>query len=445
MTDNRNRRGSSLRLLLSVAGSQIAGLAVAIFLVTGPVAGGSEPTITGSVLLAFGVGWGLLAILSTRFTDQPQRWAVVPAASMGLVGLALIVAQPSTDVIGILSWIWPLALVALVAFMVINARASLHSHVRRWVLYPVFAILVLIAVGGMAEAVMEVGGHPAPMTGQLVDVGGHRLRISCTGVGSPTVVLESGLGESSFYWARISAAVATTTKVCVYDRAGRGWSESAPGPQDGLAIAADLHTLLSKSGNPGPYVLVGHSSGGVYVRIFAAKYPDEVAGLVLLDAQPPDPFTSLPGYSAFYTSTPTLYGILPPVARLGVLRLLYASAFGDLPAPARDEERGDQASVRLQASARDEIAQLRASLREARALTSLGTRPLVVVTAVLEAPTGWVAAQDGLVALSTNSVHRVMPDLSHVPLIISEAGATASSKAILDVVAAVRTGSALAN
>ena len=446
MTANPNGRGSSLRLFISVAGSQIAGLVVAIFLVTGPVAGGSEATITGSVLLAFGLGWGLLAILSTRITDQPQRWAVVPAASMGLVGLGLIVAQPSTDVIGILSWIWPLALVALVVFMVINARASLRSRLRRWVLYPVFAILVLMAVGGMAEAVMELGGHPAPMTGQLVDVGDHRLRIDCTGVGSPTVVLESGLGESSFYWARISAAVATSTRVCVYDRAGRGWSEAAPAPQDGLAVAADLHTLLSKSGNPGPYVLVGHSSGGVYVRIFAAKYPDEVAGMVLLDAQPPDPFTSLPDYAAFYAGTPTLYGILPSVARLGVLRLAYASAFADLPEPARDEERADQASVRLQTSARVEIAQLRASLTGGPGLDQSGARPLVVVTAVLEAPAGWVAAQDGLVSLSTNVSHRILPDMEHsAPLITSESGAAASSKAILDVVAAVRTGAPVAN
>lgn len=445
MTTNPNRHGSSPRLFISIVGSQIAGLAVAIFLVTGPVAGGSEATITGSVLLAFGLGWGLLAILSTRFTDQPQRWAYVPAASMGLVGLGLMVIQPSTDMIGILSWIWPLALVVLVVFMVINARASLRSRLRRWVLYPVFAILVLLAVGGMAEAVMELGGHGAPMTGQMVDVGDHRLRIDCTGLGSPTVVLEAGLGESSFYWARISAAVATTTRVCVYDRSGRGWSESAPGPQDWLAIAADLHTLLSKSGNPGPYVLVGHSSGGVYVRIFAARYPDEVAGMVLLDAQPPDPFTSLPGYTAFYAGTPTLYGILPPVARLGVLRLLYGSAFGDLPAPARDEERADQSSPRLQASARDEIAQLRASLQEARALTTLGARPLVVVTATVDEQNGWVAAQNGLVSLSTNSVHRVIAGVTHEGLITSETGETASSKAILDVVAAVRTGGALAN
>lgn len=431
--------------LLSIVGSHFAGIALAFFLVLGPMAGGSEPTITGSVLLAFGLGWGLMAVLSTRFTDQPQRWALVPAASMGLVGFGLIVAQPSTDAIGVLSWIWPPALVALVVFMVINARASLHSRLRRWVLYPVFAILVLMAVGGMAEAVIGLGDRAGPMTGELVDVGDHSLRIDCIGTGNPTVVLESGLAESSFYWARISATVATTTKVCVYDRAGRGRSEAAAAPQDGLAVAADLHTLLSASGNPGPYVLVGHSSGGVYVRIFAAQYPDEGAGMVLLDSQPVDPFTSLPEYPAFYNSTPFIYGILPSVARLGVLRLAYASAFGDLPAPAREEERADQASVRLQVSARDEVAQLRASLRQAMDLTSLDGLPLAVLTAGSEAQAGWVAAQGGLVSLSTNSVHRVLPDMTHTGLITSESGAAESSRAILDVVAAVRTGSALAD
>jgi pimeloyl-ACP methyl ester carboxylesterase len=445
LTGSANRRGNSRRLFLSLAGSQIVGLAVAIFLVLGPMSGDSEPTITGSVLLAFGLGWGLLAVSSTRFTDQPQRWALVPAASLGLVGLGLIAAQPSTDVMGILSWIWPPALVALVVFMVFSARASLRSRLRRWVLYPVFAILVLMAAGGMTEAIMEMGDSAEPMTGQLVGVGDHSLRIECTGEGSPTVVLESGLSESSFYWARISAAVAPTTKVCVYDRAGRGGSEAARAPQDGLAVASDLHTLLSASGNPGPYVLVGHSSGGVYVRIFAATYPDEVAGMVLLDSQPLDPFTSLPGYPAFYDSTPTTYGLLPSVARIGVLRLAYASAFGDLPAPARDQERADQASVRLQVSARDEVEQLRASLQQALALDSLGALPLVVVTAESEAQAGWVAAQDGLVSLSTNVVHRVLPDMTHVGLITSESGAAESSRAILDVVAAVRTGAALAS
>ncbi len=445
MNSDAKARPNSRRLLLIFVGSQIVGLALAIFLVVVPMAGGTEPTITGSVLIAFALGWGLLAFLSTRFTDQPQRWALVPAASMGLVGLGLIITQPSTDAMGILSWIWPVGLVTLVVFMVVSIRASLDSRPSRWALYPVFAILVLIAVGGMTEALMEVGDRAAPATGQLVDVGDHSLWIECSGTGSPTVVLDSGLGESSFYWARISEAVATTTKVCVYDRAGRGHSDEAPTPQDGQEAAADLRTLLAESGNSGPYVLVGHSSGGVYVRIFAAQYPEEVAGMVLLDSQPVDPFTSLPDYPAFYSSAPIQYGVLPSVARIGVLRLAYASAFGDLPAPARDQEWDDQTSPRLQVSSREEMAQLRDSIEQAAELTSLDGLPLAVLTAGSEAQAGWVAAQDGLVSLSTNTVHRVLPDMTHVGLITSDSGVAESSTAILDVVAAVKTGAALSD
>ena len=123
--------------------------------------------------------------------------------------------------------------------------------------------------------------------GELVDVGGHKLFISCRGTGSPTVVLEGGLGQGSDYFALIAPKVATTTRVCAYDRAGHGRSEPATGTQDGTAIARDLHSLLAASGNPGPYILAGHSSGGVYVRFFAAAYPGDVAGVVLLDAQSP--------------------------------------------------------------------------------------------------------------------------------------------------------------
>src|SRR5438270_3652900 len=102
------------------------------------------------------------------------------------------------------------------------------------------------------------------MPGQLVDVGGYKLHIHCTGSGTPAVVLEAGLGEPSSMMAGwIAPAAAASTKVCVYDRAGRGWSQAAPAPQDGLATAAALHTLLSRAHVGGPYVLVGHSTGGI--------------------------------------------------------------------------------------------------------------------------------------------------------------------------------------
>ena len=286
MTVASSQPGRSRRIALIVAGSLAVGFLSAIFLVVGPMAGGTEPTITGSVLLAFGLGWALLALLSIRLTDQPQRWALVPAASMSVVGLALIVLQPSQGVMDALSWIWPPALLVLAVWIVIQARRDLRSR-SRWLHYPVVVVLVLFAIGGGLETILEAvdrGAHP--MTGRLVDVGGHRLHIEFTGTGSPTVVLESGAAESSFYWGRIAPAVAGTTKVCVYDRAGRGFSEAPAGRQDGVAVANDLHALLAGSGNAGPYVLVGHSTGGAYVRIFAARYPDEVAGMVLLDSQP---------------------------------------------------------------------------------------------------------------------------------------------------------------
>src|SRR5439155_3562048 len=113
-----------------------------------------------------------------------------------------------------------------------------------------------------------------------------------------------------------------------------------------------LHTLLAASGNAGPYVLVGHSTGGAYVRIFAARYPDEVAGMVLLDSQPADAFTALPDYPAFYSTTHTGLALLPSVARLGIMRLAYVSSFADLQEPAQSEERADQATPRMEASGR---------------------------------------------------------------------------------------------
>ncbi len=102
------------------------------------------------------------------------------------------------------------------------------------------------------------------MPGRLVDVGGHRLHLSCTGSGSPTVVLEAGGGAMAANLGWITPAVAHDTTICVYDRAGRGWSEDADAPQDAVAISTDLHTLLQRAGVPGPYVIAGHSFGGLY-------------------------------------------------------------------------------------------------------------------------------------------------------------------------------------
>ena len=153
-------------------------------------------------------------------------------------------------------------------------------------------------------------------------MGDHRLYLSCTGSGEPTVILEPGLGETSAAWGWIAPTVAAHTRVCVYDRAGRGRSEPSPDPQDGDQIATDLHTLLDRAGVTGPLVMVGHSLGGLYVLDYAARYPQQVAGMVLLDATPPTAFTSLPDYPAIYDMLTTATGLFPGLARLGVTQLV---------------------------------------------------------------------------------------------------------------------------
>jgi pimeloyl-ACP methyl ester carboxylesterase len=125
--------------------------------------------------------------------------------------------------------------------------------------------------------------EPQPI-GQLVDVGGYRLHLACQGEGSPTVVMEAAIGETGLLWSLVQPAVARSLRTCVYDRAGLGWSDPSPKPRTAAAMVKELHRLLAAAGVPGPYVLVGHSFGGLLVRLYAARYPKEVAGLVLVDS-----------------------------------------------------------------------------------------------------------------------------------------------------------------
>jgi pimeloyl-ACP methyl ester carboxylesterase len=412
----------------AIAGSLVAGAALAVLPVLTIGAGGSEPTVTGSALLAFGIGWGLLAYTTSRFSAQPQSWAVAPAATLGTVGCVLIVVQPGPAAMDVLGWIWPPALAGLIAWMVIGVRRQLRGR-GRWLVTPVIAALLAFVVGG---GLTTVGSSTVPVasaaSGRLIDVGGHRLYLECTGSGGPTVILQAGMGASSSSWAAIAPTVAATTAVCAYDRAGHGRSDEA-GPQDGIALATDLHTLLDRAGVPGPYVLVGHSSGGPYVRVFAARYPDQVAGMVLLDPQPADAFAALPQYPGEYTMIRTVATISPSLARVGLLGPILG-----LPA--------DESTVAIARGARDEVDAIPSVLDQASALTTIGSRPLIVITAVAGSEPGWLAAHDRIAALSSVSVHRVMADATHNSL-ISGADAPASAQAILDVLAAIRTGTDL--
>lgn len=416
--------------VLAIAGSLVAGagLAVAFILLLAP--GGSEPLITGSLLLAFGLGWGLMAALSTRFTAQPQGWAAVPALGLSLTGLGLIVVQPGPGAMDTLGWIWPPALAVLAGWMVVQVRHELTGR-GRWLIVPVIAALSVFAIGGALTTVSTAtsSGPAASAAGRMVDVGGRALYIECTGSGSPVVVLQSGLAESSTYWSRIAPTIAASTTVCAYDRAGHGRSDEASAPQDGTAIAADLHTLLERAELTGPFVLAAHSSGGPYTQVFATRYPESVAGVVFLDAQPAEAFTALPDYPATYRTLQLMYGLSPSLARIGILGPVLG-----LPA--------DQSTVAAARNARDELGILPTALQQAQGLTSLGDRPLIVVTAGTGSQAGWLAAHERMAALSTDSAQRIVEAASHSSLITGHE-ADASSQAILDVIAAVREGSAV--
>jgi len=429
---------------LIVAGSIIAGFVVVLVLVIGPFGGAQEHVIMGTALFGWALGWALLAVLSLRWTDQPQRWAVVPAAVMALAGGSLLIFRPDADAFKVLGWIWPPALIALAVWMTVQSRRNLRSPTRRFMLYPLFVAIVIAGVGGSYETIQEqVDRSATAMPGHLVDVGGRRLYVHCTGSGSPTVVLISGLAEASTYWGGwIAPAVARNTTVCAYDRAGQGWSDPPPSPQGGVAIAIDLHTLLERAQILGPYVVVGHSTGGAYARIFAARY-DQVAGMVMLDSQPNEAFTGLPDFPSFYTMIRPASALFPSLARLGVSRLVNQFISDPLPVPTRDEERALTSTANLNRIQRDEFAELPTTLKEAAALTTLGNRPLIVVTAAKGAQAGWLPLQDKMTGLSTNSAHRVLPDIDHPGLIHDSAGAAQASRAILDVVASVRSGTPL--
>lgn len=147
------------------------------------------------------------------------------------------------------------------------------------------ALTAMLLTLGLPHA----AGQDAPIAsmlprGVMVDLGGHRLHVDCIGEGLPTIIIENGFEEFSFDWIFVQSALAKSNKVCIYDRAGYAWSDPGPKPRTFAQINLELHDALAKLGEHGPFVLVGHMFGGPIVRNYAQTYPDDVAGLVFVDA-----------------------------------------------------------------------------------------------------------------------------------------------------------------
>jgi pimeloyl-ACP methyl ester carboxylesterase len=298
----------------------------------------------------------------------------------------------------------------------------------------VFGLVVITLLLGAKAKADLIAKYP-PL-GQMVDVGGYRLHIFCQGESSPTVVMESGLGDPSLTWAMVQPQVSTMTRVCVYDRAGLGWSDASPNPRTAEVMIEELHTLLKNADIAGPYVMVGHSTGGMLVRLYAHSYPAEVVGMVEVDAQHEDQFTRLSATllqelkASFAQSNQTvpLFKFLT-VTGIGPLVPAIAALADNpkLPSPARETFAALALSgpkyIEAKAAEQDAIFDSLTQVRAAH-IASVGNIPLIVLSHSIpdagipsmtpeEDKQWWLELQSELAALSPQGTLVVAAQSGH--------------------------------
>lgn len=282
-------------------------------------------------------------------------------------------------------------------------RMSLAALTARIACSALGLLGVLAATGAAYEQVAAAGdatAYPAP--GRLVDVGGYRLHLDCRGEGSPTIVMDAGLGKSSLDWTLIQPQLAHTTKVCTYDRAGMGWSDPGPAPRTPSHIASELHVLLHNAGVAGPYLLVGHSLAGKNMRMFANDYPAEIAGMVLIDARSEavEANADQPTFAAGLEAQATQYAV---ARKLGIARLFGGSLVGlpqISPALATQMALFETGPSAIAATTQEGLNRTADDLTLAR--SDLGSMPLTVIAAGSNmTDPAWSAAQSSMAKLST--------------------------------------------
>jgi pimeloyl-ACP methyl ester carboxylesterase len=271
------------------------------------------------------------------------------------------------------------------------------------------AFLIVVAISGATYQWLatrkELAATPPP--GHLVDIGGYRLHLWCTGDGAPAVILDTGLGGSSADWGFVQPDVARFTRVCSYDRAGMGYSDPGPSPRTARRIASELAELLVRSGIGGPVVLVGASIAGFDVRVFASDHPERAAGLVLVDASHEDQAHEVPRMARF----------VPLLSTIGVLRLFgvsFGQSIESLAPSVRQFARATRFRAAGYQAAADEIIQIRQSASEVRSSRRKLTIPVLVITGGRGADENWRQLQRDQASLSERGCLIIAQESGHV-------------------------------
>jgi pimeloyl-ACP methyl ester carboxylesterase len=296
-----------------------------------------------------------------------------------------------------------------------------RGKIRRQIIYSDVATL-REQLGPALTAPSAPGSAPLRAPGRLVDVGGYRLHIHCVGHRSPTLIIDGGVAVWSIFYHGLQEALAPETRVCTYDRAGMGWSDRGPQPRTARQIVAELARLLTNAGETGSVLVAGHSFGGLIARMFARKYPDRTAGVVLVESGHPAQWRRLPRQAwDLVVEGQMLYRQAAAAARDGTL------GAADVPAaPFRDSPaiRATYVAAMLTPTpyegAADELDAMAESFEQFSALGDLGATPLAVVTArssfaafagtpipVDSANAAWWEMQTELTRLSSNVRHFV--------------------------------------
>ena len=274
----------------------------------------------------------------------------------------------------------------------------------------VLGMLMLLTSVFWSFRVTAASDVPAP--GLMVLVGEHRLHLYCTGQGEPAVVMDAGLGGTSLDWIRVQPELAKYTRVCTYDRAGYGWSEPGPRPRSSSKIAEELRTLLRTAAVPEPYVLVGHSFGGYNVRLFASNYPEETAGIVLVDAAHEDQVRRFKEEAGI--------NIVP---RGGFVVVSGSDVPDNMPQDVRPLARALINNIAAYQTIRDELISFRRSAAQVRDANPLPDVPLMVISRGQQAwpdtPKGnrlerlWTRLQDDLAERQAHVPHLYAQNSGH--------------------------------